>query len=46
MGKRHPCYGKSMSVSFPEFPHTMGFVTFSQTMGNLWGNPYISHMLK
>ena len=23
-----------------------GFVTFSRAMGNWWGNPYISHMLK
>ena len=24
----------------------MGFVAFSCTVGNSWGNPYISHMLK
>ena len=46
MGKKHPYYGKSMSISFPDFPHTMGFVTFSRAVENLWGNPYISHMLK
>ena len=46
MGKKHPYYGKSMSTDFPECPHTMGFVTFSRTVENLWGNPYISHMLK
>ena len=28
MGKKHPYYGKSMSISFPDFPHTMGFVHF------------------
>ena len=28
------------------FPHTMGFVAFFRTGENLWGNPYISHMLK
>ena len=46
MGKKHPYYGKSMSISFPDFLHTMGFVAFSRTVGNLWGNPCISHMLK
>ena len=28
MGKKHPYYGKSMSVNFPDFPHTIGFVAF------------------
>ena len=46
MGKKHPCYGKSMSINFPDFCHTMGFVAFSRTVENIWGNPYISHMLK
>ena len=46
MGKRHPYYGKSISIDFPDFPHTMGFVAFSRNVENLWGNPYISHMLK
>ena len=46
MRKKHPYCGKSMSISFPDFPHTMGFVTFSHAVENLWGNPYISHMLK
>ena len=45
MGKKHSYYGKSMSISFPDFPHTMGFVAFYHTVGNLWGNPCISHML-
>ena len=44
--KKHPYYRKSMSISFPDFPHTMGFVAFSLTVGNLWGNPYLSHMMK
>ena len=35
-----------MSTNFPDFPHTMTFVAFSRTVGNLWGNPCISHMLK
>ena len=35
-----------MSISFPDFPHTMGFVAFSRAVRNLWGNTYISHMLK
>ena len=39
-------YGKSMSTSFPCSPHTMGFVAFSRTMRNWWGNPCISHIMK
>ena len=46
MGKKHLHYGKSMSINFLDFPHTMGFVAFSRTKANLWENPYISHMLK
>ena len=46
MGKKHPYYGKSMSINFPDFPYTMGFVAFSRTVRNLWGNPCIFHMLK
>ena len=46
MGKRHPCCRKSMSINFPDLPHTTGFVGFSHTVGNLRGNPCISHMLK
>ena len=44
--KKHPYYGKSMIINFLDFPHTMCFVAFSRTVGNLWGNQYISHMLK
>ena len=36
-GKQHPYYGKSMIIDFPDFPHTMRFVAFSHTVGNLWG---------
>ena len=46
MGKKHPYYGKSMNINFPEFPHTMGFVAFSHSLGNWWENPCISHMMK
>ena len=45
MGKKHPHYGKSMIIDFPDFSHTMGFVAFSRTVGNLWGNPCISNMM-
>ena len=45
MGKKHPYYGKSMSINFQDFPHTMGFIAFSHTVGNLWGNPRISQMM-
>ena len=43
--KKHPCYGKSMVIDFLGFPHTIGFVVFSRTVGNLWRNPCISHMM-
>ena len=46
MGKNQPYYGKSMIINFSDFPHTMCFVAFSRTVGNLWGNQYISHILK
>ena len=46
MGKKHPYYGENMGINFPDFLHTMSFVEFFCTVGKLWGNPYISHMLK
>ena len=45
MGIKHPYYGKSMSINFPDFHRTMGFVAFSRTVGNWWKNPCISHMM-
>ena len=45
MAKKHPYYGKSITIDFPDFLHTMGFVIFFRTEENLWGNPCISHML-
>ena len=33
-GKKHPYYGKSMSINFPINPHTMVFVAFSCNVGN------------
>ena len=45
MGKKHPYYGKSMSINFQDFPHTMGFIAFFHTVGNLWRNPRISQMM-
>ena len=44
-GKKVPYYGKRMSIGSPDFPHTMGFVAFSRTVGNVWRNPCISHMM-
>ena len=35
-----------MAIYFPDFSPTIGFVAFSRTVGNLWRNPCISHMLK
>ena len=46
MGKNDPYYVKSMSTNFSVSPHTKGFVAFSRTIRNWWGNPCISHMLK
>ena len=46
MGKKRPYYEKGTVIDFPGFPHTMGFVAFSCAVGNLWGIPCISHMLK
>ena len=45
MRKKHPYYGKSMSINLPGFPHTMGFAAFSRTVENLCGNPCIPHMM-
>ena len=46
MGENHRLYGKSMSINFPDFPQTMGFVAFAHSVGNLWGNPCIFNMMK
>ena len=35
-----------MRTNFSGFPHTMGFVAFSCSIRNWWGNPCISHMMK
>ena len=43
--KKHPYYGKSLSINFPDVPHTVSFVAFSRKC-KCKGNPYISHMLK
>ena len=37
MGRKHPYYGKSMSINFPDFPYTMSFVAFSHTVVKLMG---------
>ena len=44
--KMCPYYGKSLISNFLGFPHRMGFVAFSRTMGNWWENACISHMMK
>ena len=46
VGNKHPYYGKSISINFTHLPHTMRFVAFSCTVGNVWGHPCISHMMK
>ena len=45
MGKKAPILWEKYDYRFPRLPHTMGFVAFSRTVGNLWGNPCTSHML-
>ena len=45
-GENSPILWESVSTNFPGPPHTKGFVAFSRTMRNWWGNPWISHMLK
>ena len=46
VANKHPYFGKSISINFPGLPHTMDFVAFSCTVGNVWENPCISHMTK
>ena len=43
---KHPFYGKSMVIYFPDFPYTTSFVALPHTVRNVWGNSCISHMLK
>ena len=45
-GKKTPILWKNMNTNFPGSHHTMGFVAFSCTMGNWWGNPCFFHMMK
>ena len=45
-GKKTPMLWKNMSTNFPGSHHAMGFVAFSCTMGNWWGNPCFFHMMK
>ena len=35
-----------MSTNFLGSPYSMDFVAFSHAMGNWWGNPCISHIIK
>ena len=35
-----------MTINFPDFPHTMGFVAFSHVMRNKWENTCISYVIK
>ena len=43
--EKHSYYGESMSISFPDFPYTMGFVAFFCIVENLLGNPCASHIM-
>ena len=44
-GKKAPILWEKYEYQFPRLSHTMGFVAFSCTVGNLWGNPCTSHMM-
>ena len=46
MEKNHPYYGKSMSTNFPGSPYMTGFLAFSCSVGNWWGNLCIFQMMK
>ena len=45
-GEKPPILWEKYEYQFPRFTHTKGFVAFSRTMRNWWGNPCISHMMK
>ena len=44
--KKYPYFGESMCTNFPGSLSLMDFASFSNAMGNLWGNLGISHMMK
>ena len=46
MEQKYPYVGGKMGASFTGFTNSMGFTAFSHAMGNWWGNPYISHIIK
>ena len=39
--KKHHRYGESMSINFPDFPHTIGFVVFSRNLWEIYGETHI-----
>ena len=45
-GRKLPILCKKYGTNFPGFFHRMGFVAFSHAMGNRWGDPCISHVMK
>ena len=45
-GKKYPYFGESMVTNFPGSLNPMDFAAFSNAMGNWWGNPCISHMMR
>ena len=44
-GKKAPILWGKYDYRFPRLPHTIGFVAFSRTVGNLWGNLCTSHIM-
>ena len=39
--KKHHRYGESMSINFPDFPRTIGFVVFSRNLWVIYGETHI-----
>ena len=41
-----PCVGETMGTNFPGCLYYVDFTAFFYAMGNWWGNPCISHIIK
>ena len=46
MEEKYPRFGKKLGTNFPGSPNLIDFAAFSHAMGNWWGNPCISHVMK
>ena len=45
-GRKVPIRWEKMCTNFPGFSNSMDFTAFSHAMGNWWGNPCISQIIK